>query len=387
MSAKVNSTETRRTVGAALFSAAGSIPLHIAPLLIATLLATRSISNAEAGSVVSCIMAGQIVAAFLAARIRYETLARPALTFVFCVYAAALFLSLWVSAPLMFALCWFAIGLACGFLMQFGIMTAAQSNMKLQAFAWRLSFALFVSGLIALCFPLFETDQTYRLLITLFGLGLIAVFLSGLVLWRKVPTHSANNAPPAKGHLSGLDGFGLALLFLFFCGQIGFLSNTAHFTASNDLSLDNTSLAIGFSKTTIALVILWVAMRGTRHGSWFQILFSAALASSGILIATQQSFIFIVFSFVAFELFLNLLSASFMAALSEKFSSKAKALLLIATLSGTLIGPPLFGHLIDINQGTLPMLLAALAAFLPLLWLAYLRGFDRTLQRGTPKLD
>jgi len=380
MPALLTDQETRRTIGAALFSAAGSVPVHISPLLIATLIASRSLSNAEAGSVISCIMAGQIVAALLATQVRFEKLTRPILTFVFCIYAASIALTVWANSPVFFAACWLTTGLASGFLMQFGMVTAAQSSMKLQAFAWRLAFALFISGLIAISLPLVNAEPSYAQLITLFGLGLLLVYCGGLVLWMRRAATSANTSAPFQDSLTRLDGIGLTLLFLFFAGLIGFLANSVHYTSRNDLDLHSTALAIGLSKGSISLVILWVALRGDRHSRRRQMVYSIALAAAAALIFTQQAFAFVVLAFVAFELFLNLSSAAFMAALSERFTNRARTLLLIAALSGTLSGPPLVGFLIDTGRGSLPLLLAALAAFLPLLWLS-VRGLVRDLGR------
>jgi len=377
MNATSTSAGRSRTVGAALFSAAGSIPLHIAPLLIATLLASRSVSHTEAGSIVSCIMAGQILAAFLAAPVRFETLPRSVIAIVFCVYAGAVWVTDQTGSALVFAGAWVVTGLSCGFLMQFGMVTAARSDMKLQAFAWRLSFALFFSGLIAVCLPLTGNEPGYRHLILLFGCALLLIFAGGMALWRRGEAPAKSSALPQKDRLVKTDLLGLTLLFLFFTGLIGFQANAAHFTASNDFSLNSTALAIGLSKGLISIVILWVAVRGNTHSRRLQSLYSLALAAAAALIFTQQGFLVVLLGFIAFELFLNLSSASFMAVLSERFSSRAKTLLLTAVLFGTLSGPPLAGYLIDAGQTGLPLLLAAGAAFLPLFWFAYSRHVEQ----------
>ncbi|MEO1112425.1 MAG: hypothetical protein AAFY05_08835 [Pseudomonadota bacterium] len=371
-------SENRQAIGIALFSATGSFPLHVAPLLIATLISSRTISNAEAAGLVSYIMAGQLLAAFLSTKIAFERLNRSALALAFAIYTGAILLTAWTTSMVLFAPAWFVTGLTSGFLMQLGIVTAAKSKIKMRAFAYRLSFALFFSGLIAFFLFLSGQNPGYGQLISIYLLVLLFVFLAGFLAWKNPTAHNAGTPANPATNLVALDVIGLAMLLLFFAGQIGFQANAVHFTSGNNMLLGDTALAIGMSKISISLVVLALAVRGGDNSWLKQFIYSFALAASAILISTQTTLLMLIIAFTSFELFINLTSAGFMASLSERLSERAKTRLLVATLLGVLGGPPLTGSLIDGSFYTLPIVLAVCSAFIPLLWQFYGRSAATT---------
>lgn len=359
-------------IGATLLSAAGSLPLHLAPVLVATVLASRPVTNAQAASLISCIMAGQIAAVLVSTRIRIERINRLAVIGTFAVFFASTLSTPWIDNQLLFNLAWFVAGLVCGLLMQFGIVTAANSRLKLQAFAYRLSFALFFSGVVSSGVLLFGKRPEYGQLIALLGSVMCFIFLVGVTIWKRDGSSDAPSTSARHVGVTPVDLAGLGLLLLFFAGQTGFLSNAAHFTSQNSVSLGDTAAALGISKIAISFVIFAIAIRGSGNSWRQQMVYALFLCGAVILISLQQDFAWIVVGFIIFELCLNLSSAAFMASLSEAFTLKAKNLLLMAILLGVLSGPPLAGHLIDEGLNIVPILLALMTAFLPIVWSFYL---------------
>ena len=134
-------------IGAIILSAAGSLPLHLIPLILVTLIAGGRVSTAEAGWIASAILLGQLLSSITLPALKI-TIVRRVLAF-----GAALLLLAGLSMTTMASsvslyIGWFLVGGSAGVLMFLGTVSAAHYRNTTFAFSMRLGVVLCLAGSI-----------------------------------------------------------------------------------------------------------------------------------------------------------------------------------------------------------------------------------------------
>lgn len=130
-----------RPVGASVLSGAGSLPLHLMPLIVPVLVIGGRLSLADAGLVATAVLLGQLAAALILPVFDVRTIGRAQAV----VLAIALLAGLCVTGidgAATLLLGWFVVGMCCGGFQYLGTITAALHWRPAFAFPIRLGVVL-----------------------------------------------------------------------------------------------------------------------------------------------------------------------------------------------------------------------------------------------------
>lgn len=397
--------ELRRLWAAALFSASGSLPLHLAPLLVGALTNADGSgwTGAQANAVVSLIMAGMLLASITASFFT-PAIVRPihwAVTLAVYI-AGVLVAGAWPTTAVIWP-AWFAVGGACGCLIHFGVLVAANSSNAATGFAWRISVAMFLAGGVMLLVATGRSEPDYVDITRVLAAAIALLSIAGFLLLascgraQSVAGSNASLSGPAlaTGHrpfaiVSGRGGaaFSLTMLFLFFALLVGFLNNTPSIAASNGMAFSTFVYAHAGAKMIIAAGIALLFLQPLRNRLSTTALFGLATCVAIALVGTSINGAALFLALVSFECGLNVMSPRFTAVLSYSLERDQRSRLSAAMLSGIVLGPVLFGYLIDSGQIATMLFLAMAGALVPLIWQLCATGpTKRRLRRRSAHAD
>lgn len=356
----------RSLTGACVLSAAGFLPVHILPVLVAVLVAEGRASTIEAGWVSGAYMFGQ-----LAVAIGMPILHRGALQVAHATGISVFLLMVMLASTYCggsgLLLAWFVVGMASGVLFYLGTVFAAGFPDVALAFSLRLCVSLLTGG-----FALFGVrgltgaasyaDLIYGLSGSLFvalALGL-ALYGRGSAVLPRIPSKSG-------GRPSG--SAPLAILHLLFAGQIGYWAFATQHGAPRLMPIDEALIAIGGCKILAAAVLLPVAYRERRRSVSSGFLAPALILIAGMLLAVNAGLmVLFVGGILLWEIGFNVLSARIQTKAVQIDPSRAGAWISAMIFLGAAIGPALQGHAITRGLQDWFICGAVLSALVPAIW-------------------
>lgn len=351
--------------GALLLSAIGSLPLHLLPLLVSSLVEDGRAPVADAGQVASAYMVGQLVTAVTLPLFRVATIPR---TYVLAL-AAFVALSVGASASVPFIAilgCWLFAGAACGALIYWGTAYAAAQVDKKFAFSLRLAIVQFSAALVIVLVQSGWSDSSYFSISVAFLIVLFALSATGATLYR--PVTVVTQVPIAQASPGSVNLTGILIVYFLFAGQIGFWAYALQRATDSEIGYDQARWAIALAKFATGFALL-LAARNPRPGSSLYLLTPGLLLGIGIVAASMPaSFLVFLCGVFAWEVGLNVLSARLQAKVTEAGGVETGYWLAAAILLGSATGPLLQGPAIEHGWTSLFLAFAIATGLLPVLW-------------------
>jgi hypothetical protein len=324
-------TDTRSVVGASVLASAGSLPLHLAPLLVAVLITGGQTTVAGAGLIPSSVLFGQFTMAVLLPLIINTKVTRLA-TITASIW---LILCLLIS-PFTLPLAWFGVGVCCGLFGYVGTLTAALSSRPSWAFPIRLGTVLCVAGSTVAALRLMPVPSYTMMLVVLIAVFTVLLII-GIVLQQPVqrpPTKLGFDQEQAKYVI-------MTVIFVLFVVQTGLLAYVVQQATVRGLPLGQALWALALMKVLAGLILL--ALRSAKIP--FSILV-VGLAAADVAVYTTSHFIAFVGAMLVLEVSFNLLSAKLQALTATLAPIMAGKWLLAVILLGAATGPYAFGWLL-----------------------------------------
>jgi hypothetical protein len=357
-------------VGASVLSAAGSLPLHLTPLIIPVLVVDGRASVADAGWIATAVLLGQFATALALPLFDVRLISRAHAIGL----TLALMLGLGVSAVAGMTgllLGWFLVGLCCGGFQYLGTITAATHSRPAFAFPIRLGVVLCLAGAAAASFQWSSGLQSYESMLTLIALIFASVLAVGITFHRptKPPSRTLDRDTSA-----GREKYvALAVVLIVFVGQSGVLAYAVQGATERGIVLQEASWALAIMKVVAGLCLLVIARRGlqNRQNPRFMEI-GVALAISDLVIATTSEPVVFFVALLSLEVCFNILSARLQAKVSDVAPYFAGQWLVATMLFGAAAGPGVHGLAIRVDFGGSFVAFAVLSAVIPavVLWMA-----------------
>jgi hypothetical protein len=353
--------------GASLLSSAGSLPLHLVPLIVVALIADSRTSVAGAGWVASAILFGQLSTALLLPALGIQSVRRA------YVFGAAVILTVGVAISsaaeyLVVLTGWFLVGQCCGVFSYLGTVVAAQFSRPVFAFSLRLGIVLIFAGCVSGVLQLFGMLASYRDLLTVVAGALIPMVACGTALHHPISVQEGY-VYQATQRLKVGSFAGLLTVYLFFVGQTGYLSYAVQQAVGRGMTFESTALSLALMKISAGIWVLCTScvghddLKSTRFGYLTVVLIIAIIA----LFYSKHIVVFFL-ALLAIEMALNRLSARLQAAVVAARPKFAGRWLTGIMLLGAASGPPLNGFMISIGLDGAFVLICVFSALGPLLW-------------------
>lgn len=247
-------------LGASLLSAAASLPLHLLPLLIVSVIADGGLSTVQAGMIATACMLGQMLMALALPSLGVRRLSRPVAALAACTGLLALGWSVDLRQQALL-LPWFVIGAAGGALQFLGATSAAAAKDRAYAFSLRLTVTLLVSGVVVAGLQFGSGFFDYAAVAVQFSVLFAVLTGAGLCLYRAPapmlrPRPACTEREEPQRRLAGL-----AVVFLLFVGQPGFWAFAVQGVQQRGVVLEGVVFAIAGCKIVAALALFWIASR------------------------------------------------------------------------------------------------------------------------------
>ena len=353
--------------GASLLSSVGSLPLHLAPLIVTTLISDSRASLAAAGWVPSALLLGQLSTSLALPALGIHNVRRS----LAIVTAAILLTGLAISSRDSFEnllLGWFLVGQSCGVLMYLGTIEASRFPRPTFAFSLRLAVVLILAGAIASLLQVSNAFASYRSLLIELAPIVALILVCGILLHRPVEADRANTTSEG-GRWTFRQVSGLATVFFFFVGQTGFLAYVVQQALDRGMSFADTAWSMVGMKFAAGVWLLAVAVFEFSKMQKARFLYLSVLLTAGILTVFFSRSVAVFFlGLVLYEITLNTLSARLQSAVVAARPQFAGPWLTGVILLGAAIGPPLNGLAIGMGLQSAFILVSVLAALGPLLW-------------------
>jgi hypothetical protein len=366
----------RPLLGASILSSVGSLPLHLAPLIVATLIADSMTSVGGAGWIPSAMLLGQLSSSLALPALKIRTVRRD----VAIIAAIILLVGLAISSSNKFVtilIGWFLAGQCCGTLMYLGTIVASQFPRKSFAFSFRLAIVLILAGSVSSLLQATKAFTSYRALLFELILVLVPILICGIMLHRPV-AEERTKVEFAEGNGWTIRQFsGLATVYLFFVGQTGFLAYVIQQAHAREMNFNDTVWSLAAVKFAAGLWLIGVAFLefGRQRKERF-LYVGIVLISAMLTVSYTLSIVVFFMALLVFEITLNALSARLQAAVVAARPQFAGQWLTGVILLGAATGPPLNGLAISSGLAGIFLVISLLSALAPIIW----RQFDASDQ-------
>jgi hypothetical protein len=353
--------------GASLLSSVGSLPLHLVPLIVMTLIADSRTSVAGAGWVASAILFGQLSTALLLPALGIYSVGR-ALAFAAVVGLTA-GATISNAAEYLVALTgWFLVGQCCGVFSYLGTIVASQFSRPVFAFSLRLGIVLIFAGCVSGVLQLFGMLASYRDLLTVIAIALAPVIALGMALHR--PVNVRDSYVYKKAERLEVRSFAeLLMVYLFFVGQTGYLSYAVQQAVGRGMTFESTALSLALMKISAGIWVLCSACVGYYDPKSTRFWYLTVVLIVAIVVLFYGSHVVVFFlALLAIEMAFNKLSARLQAAVVAARPEFTGRWLTGIMLLGAASGPPLNGFMISIGLDGAFVLICVFSALGPLLW-------------------
>jgi len=341
--------DTRSLLGTSIINGAGSLPLHLSPLIIAVLMADGT-GTMEAGGSRAMVLIGQLTTATGLPLLTGKQIGRGHTAIAAIVMITGLAISgSWLLTG------WFLIGLSCGVLGYLATLTAAVNSNPSHAFLVRLGVTLCIAGTVAAAFNLMPLSSYTMLVFTLSG---ALIFLLTVGMGLQLPLEIPKPKPRTRQE-SRRVYFVLGLLFLLFVGQNGQLAYVLRQAGERGISLGQAVWALALIKVLAGVILL--ALRNRRLSLW---LLATGGAAANVTVATTTSVPVFVVGLLGLDLIFCLMAPKLQAMAAELapvFTGKwSLPILLLGGAAGTML------HGLMIEHGQPFLYVAVLTAVLPI---------------------
>ncbi|WMS43527.1 hypothetical protein RDV64_03765 [Acuticoccus sp. MNP-M23] len=337
-----------------LFSAVGSLPLHLTAVLAST---ASGVGGVAPGVLASAALLGLFASSSLRSFGVVERFWRlwadelrsivrhPFVTI--SLHVGVLLALPFLTGPLSLA-GWFAVGWISGIYMFNGMVAAASGASKFLGFMARLSAAMVLAGIIAMAVQWIDASVPYTRLCVAYAVVILAVALilrpDGRILSAEIPSRPeiASNRGEQYVALAGLLGFFMAALM--------FVSNIGTFLDAGQSLIDRTAGSVGLSKIAAGVILsLTVALWGRDSTARLLVTATALIISMGLLDGAAGVAISLVI-LVAFEIALNIGGSAAMAEVARVGSPFVKRMIPTMGLAGVAAGPLVGAALLSLGS-------------------------------------
>jgi hypothetical protein len=364
--------------GASLLSSVGSLPLHLVPLIVVTLIADSRTSVIGAGWIASAILLGQLSTALLLPALGIYSVGRSLIFATTVVLTVGLAISD-TTAYLAMLTGWFLIGQCCGVFSYLGTVVASRFPRRVFAFSFRLGIVLLLSGCVSGVLQLSGMLASYRDFLTVMIVALTPIIALGMVLHEPVNVREIRVHKEVQrlevGSLAGL-----LIVYLFFAGQTGYLSYVIQQAIARGMTFEVAVLSLALMKISAGIWVLCSSCvnKDSKSGSFW----SLTLILIGAIVALFYSRHVAVFfvALLAIEMALNNLSARLQAAVVAAWPEFGGRWLTGIMLLGAASGPPLNGFAIGIGWEGAFVLICILSSLGPLFWQQWRSHSDNAVE-------
>lgn len=365
-----------------VFSAIGSLPLHIAAVLVFAGGPERL--PPEATGLISSVILGGLFAACVTQALGFL---RPLFSvrlspLVVLQIATLLLLPQLDFGPALLA--WFLVGWISGVFMYKGMVAAALAQDKYVGYLARVVVAMVLAGLIALGVSLFKELSVYTTTCVIYAIMIATVYLITRPADKHIGPDMAT-APPAWRTV-WLSVRLLPPLVLFFVGSLMVGSHISVLVRIEDVSASPVGV-FAVAKILAALLIA-ATMLVWRRDSVARLLASIFLLMLSVGLLAAETALPILISVIGFEFALNIAGAAYMAEVAREGPTEIGRFIPTAGLLGVALGPAVGAYLAAVMtpQHMLLVALAAIAASLMLHFLVVRRDFGPMVQRAVSAL-
>jgi len=360
----VKNRDVASLVGASVLSGAGSLPMHLVPLIVPVLVIDGRASVANAGWVATALLLGQFVTALVLPLLDVRLINRAQAIGL----AAALLLGLALSGldgTVVLLLSWFIVGVCCGGFQYLGTITAATHSRPAFAFPIRLGVVLCLAGVAAGMLQWTASLDSYRTMLIVLVAVFSLILAIGIVLHH--PIKPPQNVLEKDAQAGPLKYFALAIVFVLFVGQAGLLAYAVQSATERGIVLRDASWALALMKIAAGLCLLMLARKGlqNRQNPRF-IELGALLAVSSLVVATTTSLPTFFLGLLGLEIGFNFLSARLQARVSDIAPYFAGQWLVAIMLLGAASGPALHGVAIRVGADPAFIAFSMLSALVPI---------------------
>src|SRR5262245_15647568 len=355
-------------LGASLLSSVGSLPLHLAPLFVATLIADSRVSLVGAGWLPTVLLLGQLSTSLILPTFGIHNVRRGAAIVTAMVFLTGLAISS-VDGFEIILLGWFLVGQSCGVLMYVGTIAASQFPRKTFAFSLRLAVVLILAGTLTCLLQVANSFSSYRALLTTLTPIVGLILLCGVMLHRPVAKIEQVTVTKDGEQWSIRQLLGLATVYFFFVSLTGFLAYVVQQALTRGISLSGSVWSMAGMKLISGLWLFCVTFLEVQERRKERFMFLSALLTAGILsVYLSRSVTAFFLGLVLFEITFNTLSARLQGAVVAERPQFAGPWLTGSILLGAATGPPLHGLAINSGFGGFFLVMTVLAAYAPLIW-------------------
>jgi hypothetical protein len=360
----VKNRDLAALVGASVLSGAGSLPMHLVPLIVPVLVIDGRTSVANAGWVATALLLGQFAAALVLPLLDVRLINRAQAIGL----AAALLLGLALSGldgTVVLLLSWFIVGACCGGFQYLGTITAATHSRPAFAFPIRLGVVLCLAGATAGALQWTAGLDSYRTMLIVLVAVFSLILAIGIVLHH--PIKPPQNVLERDAQAGPFKYFALAIVFVLFVGQAGLLAYAVQSATERGIVFRDASWALALMKIAAGLCLLMLARKGlqNRQNPRF-IELGALLAVSNLMVATTTSLPTFFLGLLGLEIGFNVLSARLQARVSDMAPYFAGQWLVAIMLLGAASGPALHGVAIKVGADPAFIAFAMLSALVPI---------------------
>jgi hypothetical protein len=341
-----------------------------------TVVAEGRMTAAQAAGIGAAYMLGQFAVAIALPLLRVAALGRASAMVASVLLIAALSASS-TAHPVVFSLCWFAIGAGCGALLYLATTAAAAFPNPNFAFALRLAITLVVSGLVIAGLQIVHSFTSYDSVIIQLSVSFAVISAIGASLYQGTRTCErqvtlASLAAP-KAAWSGL-----IVVFVLFMGQIGFWTFALYGIPDQAMQASQVAMTIACSKAVAGAALLPLAYCDLKRRHSVGLLSPGILLAAALIVITGNAGIAVfALGMLCWEIGFNLLSARLQAKVVAVDPGHGRLWLTAALLLGAAVGPIAQGEAIRHGYEALFIAFAVASALLPSLW------FYRTRRRAT----
>lgn len=359
---------------ASISGAVGSLPLHLLPLIVTTLLIDGTLSVAGVGWVPAALLIGQLSTSVLLPSCRITKVSAG--TAIAAAIAMQVGLVIANSTDLATILLgWFVVGQSCGILRYLSTVTLASADARPFAFGIRLASVLIFASIVILALQSGANFGGYHQFVGMLQILLLPALLVTVLTTRpmsiKQTDESAKRASQeeatARPFLTRLSG--LAVIFLFFLGQTGFLAYAFQQAEGRGVAIEDVITAAVVMKLVAGTWLFVHCLTGQQSQSGLGLAaLAAAVVIAMIAVTFSATLAALLIGLVVYEIALNTLSAQLQSAVVSRDPLLAGPWLNSAIMFGAAAGPPLNGFAIALDSASVFLAVALVSAFLPILW-------------------
>jgi hypothetical protein len=350
-------------LAASAAQAAGTLTLHLLPLLVHLVSVAWGVSSLAAGSYAAALSIGQLAATLLLPAIAVSVSLSALIAAGGALLCASLAAIGAADAPLHAA--WVTAGLGSGALIYASAKRVARDHRPVLAFSSRLAASLLVGGLATLALGLLHDRIGLRECFWTLALAIGVLTVAAIVI-APPARHGTRTATHGRAPMSAELVVGMLLLCALFAGQVGTIVLLVRRVVASGVTLSDVVLVMAGCKIVAAAVVVATARRGPAAA--YAKLTAVLLAMTVGAMSLAGDVVTLTVALLSWELCLNRLSAMMQGTLARLSPAATGAWSSALLLGGAAAGPMLHGAALDHGLGALFVAFAMATAVAAGLW-------------------